>query len=155
MLFRSASYADLFQGNGARRLPFRPGMSASADIMTRRQEHVIAVPILAITTRDKYEKTEEKNKEEVDKKKAAGQEVTEGEKSPDDLEEVVFIVEANGKVKKTPVKTGIQDNEYIEILSGVSEGMQVVSAPYNTISKTLREGMNVEVVDKEKIYKSK
>jgi HlyD family secretion protein len=150
-----ASYADLFQGNGNRRLPFRPGMSASADIMTRKQDLVIAVPILAITTRDKYEKTEEINKEEVDKKKAAGQEVSDQEKSVDDLEEVVFIVEANGKVKKIPVKTGIQDNDYIEILSGISEGVQVVSAPYNIISKTLKEGMEVEVVDKEKIYKSK
>jgi HlyD family secretion protein len=130
-------------------------MSASADIMTRRQDRVIAVPVLAITSRDKYEKIEGKNKEEVDKKKAAGQDVTEQEKSPDDLEEVVFIVEANGKVKKMPVKTGIQDNDYIEILSGVPEGMQVVSAPYNTISKTLKDGMDVEVVDKEKIYKSK
>jgi HlyD family secretion protein len=61
-------------------------------------------------------------------------------------------VEADGKVKKIPIKTGIQDNDYIEIVSGVKEGMQVVSAPYNTISKTLKDGMQVEVVSKDKIY---
>jgi HlyD family secretion protein len=150
-----SSYADLFTGNGSRRLPFRPGMSASADIMTRKSEQVISVPILAITTRDKNESSEGlTNQEARDKKKAKGEEVTETQ-SFEDLEEVVFVVEANGKVKKIPVKTGIQDNDYIEILSGLKEGMQVVSAPYNTISKTLKEGMQVEVVSKEDIYKTK
>jgi HlyD family secretion protein len=72
----------------------------------------------------------------------------------EDAEEVLFVVEA-GKVKKIPVKTGIQDNDYIEIRSGIKAGAVVVSAPYNTISKLLKEGMEVEVVSKEKIYSKK
>jgi HlyD family secretion protein len=70
------------------------------------------------------------------------------------MEEVLFVVE-NGKAKKMPVKTGIQDNDYIEIISGIKAGAEVVSAPYNTISKLLKEGLEVEVVSKEKIYSKK
>jgi HlyD family secretion protein len=143
-----ASYQDLVTGERAKRLPFRPGMSASADIMTRKQEHVLAVPVLALTTRDKYEKSDAKRGE---KKKPQEETGAEESVNIDDLEEVLFVVEG-GKVKKVPVKTGIQDNDYIEIVSGVKAGMVVVSAPYNTISKTLKDSMQVEVVSKEKIY---
>lgn len=152
-----ASYSDLIDAKRPRSLPFRPGMSASADIMTRRHENVLAIPILAITTRDKNEKeSKAKAKEEADKKKAQGQEVTtDNAVLSDDMEEVVFVLGADGKVKKVPVRTDIQDNEYIEVLGGVKEGDQVVSAPYNTISKTLKDGMKVMVVAKEKVYETK
>ncbi len=142
-----ASYQDLFAGNGAVKLPFRPGMSASADIMTRKQENILAVPVLALTTRDKKEKAPK----EKDKEEKANEDT---EVNLEDMEEVLFVVE-NGKVKKMPVKTGIQDNDYIEIVSGIKAGAEVVSAPYNTISKLLKEGMEVEVVSKEKIYSKK
>ncbi|NCU06261.1 MAG: efflux transporter periplasmic adaptor subunit, partial [Chitinophagaceae bacterium] len=58
-------------------------------------------------------------------------------------------------VKKVAIRTHIQDNEYIEVLSGIKEGDEVVSAPYNTISKTLKDGMKVMVVPKEKVYDAK
>jgi HlyD family secretion protein len=152
-----ASYADLIDPSKPRSFPFRPGMSASADIMTKRHENVLAVPILAITTRDKNEKAAgAKAKEEADKKKAAGQEVsTNNAVLAEDMEEVVFVVGADGKVKKVAVRTDIQDNEYIEVLSGLKEGDQVVSAPYNTISKLLKDDMKVLVVPKEKVYETK
>lgn len=152
-----ASYADLIDPSKPRSFPFRPGMSASADIMTKRHENVLAVPILAITTRDKNEKAAgAKAKEEADKKKAAGQEVsTNNAVLAEDMEEVVFVVGADGKVKKVAVRTDIQDNEYIEVLSGLKEGDQVVSAPYNTISKLLKDDMKVLVVPKEKVYEAK
>jgi HlyD family secretion protein len=152
-----ASYADLIDPSKPRSFPFRPGMSASADIMTKRHENVLAVPILAITTRDKNEKAAgAKAKEEADKKKAAGQEVsTNNAVLAEDMEEVVFVVGADGKVKKVAVSTDIQDNEYIEVLSGLKEGDQVVSAPYNTISKLLKDDMKVLVVPKEKVYETK
>jgi HlyD family secretion protein len=152
-----ASYADLIDPAKPRSFPFRPGMSASADIMTKRHENVLAVPILAITTRDKNEKASgAKAKEEADKKKAAGEEVsTNNAVLAEDMEEVVFVVGADGKVKKVAVRTDIQDNEYIEVLSGLKEGDQVVSAPYNTISKLLKDDMKVLVVPKEKVYETK
>lgn len=152
-----ASYSDLIDPSKSRNLPFRPGMSASADIMTKKHENVLAIPILAITTRDKNEKASgAKAKEEADKKKAAGQEVSSSNAVlGEDMEEVVFVIGADNKVRKVPVRTDIQDNEYIEVLSGVKEGDQVVSAPYNTISKLLKNDMKVIVVPKEKVYETK
>ncbi len=152
-----ASYADLFDPLKPRSFPFRPGMSASAEIMTKRHENVLAIPILAITTRDKNEKeSKAKAKEDQDKKKAQGQEVsTTVVTLAEDMQEVVFVVGADGVVKKIVVRTDIQDNEYIEVLSGVKEGDMVVSAPYNTISKLLKDGMKVLVVAKEKVYETK
>lgn len=152
-----ASYADLIDPAKGKNLPFRPGMSASADIMTTRQENVIAVPILAVTTRDKNEASAvAKAKEEEDKKKAQGQEVTTSNAVvTDEMEEVVFVMQADGTVKKVAIRTNIQDNEYIEVMSGLKEGDEVVSAPYNTISKTLKDGMKVMVVPKDKVYEEK
>ncbi len=152
-----ASYADLIDPAKGKNLPFRPGMSASADIMTTKQVNVIAVPILAVTTRDKNEQVSKaKAKEEEDKKKAQGQEVTTTNAvMSEEMEEVVFVMQKDGTVKKVPIKTNIQDNEYIEVLSGLKEGDEVISAPYNTISKTLKDGMKVTVVAKDKVYDEK
>lgn len=153
-----ASYADLIDPAKGKNLPFRPGMSASADIMTTKQMNVLAVPILAVTTRDKNEEVSKtKAKEEEDKKKAQGQETTTAANAvlTDEMEEVVFIMQKDGTVKKVAIKTNIQDNEYIEVLSGIKEGDEVISAPYNTISKTLKDGMKVTVVPKDKVYDEK
>lgn len=150
-----SSYADLIDPARGRNLPFRPGMSASADIMTVRHENVVAIPILAVSTRDKNEgASKSKSEEERDKKKARG-ESTPSEEAPVDfesLQEVVFVLQADGTVKKVAIGTGIQDNEFIEVLKGVKTGDAVVSAPYNTISKVLKDGMKVKVVPKEKVY---
>ena len=157
ILIDAASYADLIDPAKSKNLPFRPGMSASADIMTTKHENIIAVPILAVTTRDKNEKeSKAKAKEADDKKKAQGQEVsTDNAVMTDDMEEVVFIVLADGTVKKVPIRTNIQDNEYIEVMSGIKEGDMVISAPYNTISKILKDGLKVQVVAKDKVYEEK
>lgn len=153
-----SSYADLIDPTKGKNLPFRPGMSASADIMTTKQANVLAVPILAVTTRDKNEQgSKAKAKEEADKKKAQGQEVTTTNNAvmTDEMEEVVFVVQKDGTVKKVAIRTNIQDNEYIEVMSGLKDGDEVVSAPYNTISKTLKDGMKVTVVPKDKVYDEK
>ena len=70
----------------------------------------------------------------------------------DELEEVVFIRQQDGKVKKVIVTTGIQDITYIEILSGLKEGDEIVTGPYNAISKTLKDGAKVKVVPKDKLF---
>lgn len=152
-----ATYNDLIDPAKGKNLPFRPGMSASADIMTTKHENIVAVPILAVTTRDKNEKeSKTKAKEEQDKKKAQGQEVpADNAVMTDDMEEVVFIMQKDGTVKKVAIRTNIQDNEYIEVMSGIKEGDEVISAPYNTISKTLNDGMKVKVVPKDKVYENK
>ena len=63
----------------------------------------------------------------------------------------MFVYKA-GKIKQVLVTTGIQDDTYILVLSGLKDGDEVVSAPYDAISKTLKDGMIVEKVDKSKLF---
>jgi HlyD family secretion protein len=111
-----------------KKYPFRPGMSASVEIYTDKKEGIIAVPIMSVTTREKNE-NKEKKKDEL---------------SEDDFEEVVFLVDAD-TLKKVTVTSGIQDDDYIEILSGLSENEQVVTGPYSSISKKLKQGEPVTI----------
>jgi HlyD family secretion protein len=69
-----------------------------------------------------------------------------------DLEEVVFVLQQDGTVKKVNVRTDIQDVNYIEILSGLKEGDTVITGSYNTVSKELKDGMKVKVVEKDKLF---
>ncbi len=75
-----------------------------------------------------------------------------GYNAGDELEEVVFVLQADGTVKKAVVKSGIQDINYIEIISGLNAGDEVVIGPYTTISKKLKNGMKVKVVPKDKLF---
>ena len=72
--------------------------------------------------------------------------------SDDELEEVVFVLQNDGTVKKAVVKSGIQDINYIEILSGLKAGDEIVIGPYSSISKNLKNGMKVKVVPKDKLF---
>lgn len=145
------SYKDLIDPTRPKNFPFRPGMTASADIQTKRKADVLAVPINAVTTREKgtdnIAKVEEKKAEE-----GLQQEEKTGLSS--DLDEVVFVMQPDGSVKKVKVKTDIQDINYIEVLDGLQENQQVVVAPYNLISKTLKDGTKVQVVEKDKLFET-
>ncbi len=140
------SYMDLI-GKGT--FPFRPGMSASADIQTKTHTNVLSLPINAVTTRDKNDsaKTDIKKTDESDVKAV----------SPlvDDLEVVVFVIGKDGKVSKVKVKTDIQDINNIEITEGLKEGDQVITGPYDVVSKTLKPGKKVKVVDKKELFVKK
>ena len=144
-----SSYQDL----AGKTFPFRPGMNASADIKTKRVDNVLAVPIGAVGARVKGsdKNMADKQKEEKDKQGADADVMVEAG-GGDELEEVVYVLQKDGTVKKAVVKTGIQDINYIEILSGLNAGDEVVSAPYNAISKTLKDGAKVKVVAKEKLF---
>ncbi len=141
------SYSDLL-GKGS--FPFRPGMSANADIQTKTQRNVVTVPINAVTTRDKNDSIG------TDKKKnKADEDVTESTNNEDDIEVVVFVKGADNKVTKIPVKTGIQDINYIEITSGLKGNEEVITGPYDIVSKTLKKGTQVKVVDKKELFEKK
>ncbi|MGZ5254680.1 MAG: efflux RND transporter periplasmic adaptor subunit, partial [Flavitalea sp.] len=147
------SYADLYDPTKPKNFPFRPGMTASADIQTRSKANVIAVEINAVTTR-------EKGTDKVVSDKAANEEEN-GENNEEtnslstDLDEVVFILQPDGKVKKVTVTTGIQDINFIEVTSGLKIGDTVIVAPYNVVSKSLKEGTKVTVVTKDKLFEVK
>lgn len=146
-----SSYNDLIDPSRPKSFPFRPGMSASADIQTKTKANVLAVPINAVTTREKGTDKVTGDKKE-DKKEEEGVREDEKQSTSSDLDEVVFVVQKDGTVKKHVVKTDIQDINYIEVTTGLPEGAEVVSAPYNVISKTLKEGTRVKVVPKEQLF---
>ncbi|MEO6488930.1 MAG: efflux RND transporter periplasmic adaptor subunit [Ferruginibacter sp.] len=139
------SYKDLL-GKGS--FPFRPGMSASADIQTKTQMNVLSLPINAVTTRDKSDST----KASATKKKKDDASTTAKDPTMDDLEVVVFVKGLDNKVKKVKVKTGIQDINNIEVTTGVKEGDEVVTGPYDVVSKSLKVGDQVKVVDKKELF---
>lgn len=116
------SYNELIvSGKG---FPFRPGMSANVDIFTEMEKKAVSIPIQAVTTRPKDEAAK---KEKLD---------------PSDLKEVVFVVQ-NDTVNMVDVTTGIQDDEFIHIKSGLKAGQKVVSGPYAAVSKELSKGSQV------------
>jgi HlyD family secretion protein len=146
-----SSYQDLIDPSRPKSFPFRPGMSASADIQTKTKANVLSVPINAVTTREKGTDNVKKD-EKQDTKQESGLQEQEKQSISSDLEEVVFVVEKDGSAKKYVVKTDIQDINYIEVTTGLQEGAEVISAPYNVISKTLKDGTKVKVVPKEQLF---
>ncbi|MFN8291268.1 MAG: efflux RND transporter periplasmic adaptor subunit [Chitinophagaceae bacterium] len=144
-----SSYDDLAN----KTFPFRPGMNASADIKTRRVDNVLSVPITAVNARVKGsdKSMEDKKKEQKANKDEDASDIQNTDYS-NELEEVVFVLQKDGTVKKAVVKSGIQDINYIEIVSGLNPGDEVVTGPYNAISKKLKSGMKVKVVPKEKLF---
>lgn len=147
------SYNDLFDPARPRNFPFRPGMNASADIQTRTKANVVSTSINAVSTREKGTDkvvggTDDKDKEKNKENNSKGENKT----TSTDLDEVVFVLQKDGKVKKVVVKTGIQDINNIEVTEGLKAGDEVIVAPYNIISKTLKDGTKVKVVPKDKLF---
>jgi HlyD family secretion protein len=151
-------YADLVDPTKPKKWPFRPGMNASADIKTRRKDNVLAVPITAVNARVKGsdQSITDKKKEAESTKEQQGQDNPVVAVSNDELEEVVFVLQKEtNTVKKVIVKSGIQDINYIEIQEGLKGGEEVVTGPYNAISKSLKDGMKVKVVAKDQLFEKK
>lgn len=144
------SYIDLIPKDNPNLSPFRPGMSATIDIETKKVVNVLCVPIQAVTTRDTTAKIAANGNDF--KKDAATTTTTTAEK--DNLKEVVFIIK-DGKAEMTVVTTGIQDNNYIQILTGLQAKQQVISGPYNTVAKELKNDDKVKVVDKSLLFSTK
>ncbi|KAB7732885.1 biotin/lipoyl-binding protein [Rudanella paleaurantiibacter] len=128
----NSSYSDLLASQ-SKGFPFKPGMTASVEIITDRKSNVLAVPIAAVTTRmpEKEESGDEENTSvQTPEAKPAKKE---------EVKEIVFVNQG-GKAVQRVVKTGISDFENIQIVSGLKAGEQVVSGPFLAVSKTLKEG---------------
>jgi len=150
---QKSSYRDLLDPAHPNRFPFRPGMSATADIQTRTKMNVLSIPINAVTTRPKNDSsgiTSNKVTTSDDNTQPGQTTVTEN-----DLDEVVFQVMPDGTVQKKVVTTGIQDINYIELTSGVKEGDELVTGPYDVVSKTLQPKNKVQVVPKSELFNIK
>ena len=112
--------------------PFRPGMTATVDILTNTKHNILTVPISAVTTRSKVEQDNISTNEPSS--------ISESE-----VQEVVFVVGDDQKVSQKIVKTGISDFDNIEIISGVNDGEVIVKGPYQLISKKLKDGDLVKI----------
>jgi len=124
-------------------VPIRPGMSASVDIQTKKVRNVLSIPIQAVTIRNPFTNTQEDSlsnqKNEVNKK---------------NKKEYVFVVKEN-KAKAVIVKTGIQDNQYIEIVEGLKDGDKVIVEPFAAIQQVLKDNQEIKVVSKEELLEEK
>lgn len=137
-------------------VPFRPGMTASVDIITQRKAGVLSVPLAAVTTRSDSAsvKAADKSAPRTGSSRGNGTAtaVAPGTGAKAAIQEVVFVVR-DGKAVLTPVKTGISDFHNIEILSGVKAGDQIVSGPFRAVAKTLKDGSLVEIKDAKTLSK--
>ena len=120
------SYEHLLNDSLTSQSPFRPGMSATVDLLTRSVKDVVSIPIQCVSTR----KSEDS----------------------DDAELGVFLIGEGDEVVWGKVKTGIQDNFNIEIISGLKEGDVIVSGPYDMVSRKLEDGDKVEVKEEEEEF---
>lgn len=153
------SYADLMNDRNV--APFRPGMSATVDVQTKKANNVLTVPIQSVTTRADSSEFEGKEKGmKKDESEEEGQDgivikdeknATNTTKAPIKIDECVFVMNG-GKAKLVKVKTGIQDNNYIEITEGLKEGDDVISGPYSAIAKQLKEGTAIKKVQKNELF---
>lgn len=132
------SYADLVKPQSP--FPFRPGMTASVEVITQRKDNVLAVPLSAVTTRDLNKKFTAQN-EDAEKNNEEGEKAGEADskKNKSNLKEVVFLHQESKAVLKQVI-TGISDFDYIEILEGVKEGDEIISGPFASVSKKLKDG---------------
>jgi HlyD family secretion protein len=140
-----SSYADLIKGKLS--YPLKPGMTASVEILTNRKENIATVPLSSVTTREIGAEVKEGEKKEEDGTNSTNaNDALEAKKRKENTKEVVFVME-NGKAKMIQVKTGISDFENIEIVSGLKDGQEIISGPYATVAKKLKEGDLVKKKD--------
>jgi HlyD family secretion protein len=152
ILILRSSYEDLIaKGN---KFPFRPGMTASVDIITTKKENVLSVPLAAVTTRNPDEKgvKAEPRNDDDNKREVVDTSKPKAEKKAD---KVVVFVNEKGIAKMKEVKTGISDYDNIEIISGIAEGEEVVTGPFLVVSKRLKDGEKIVEAKKDNKDKDK
>jgi len=140
------SYRDLVrQGN---RFPFRPGMTASVEIITDQKDGVVAVPLASVTTRNRLELEKQRAGEETPPPDESTDTTPADPASPGaEVVELVFV-NREGIAKAVEVKTGISDYENIEILSGLKEGDEIITGPFLAISRRLKDGDAIKKIEK-------
>lgn len=152
------SYKDLLNEKDPSYSPFRPGMSATVDIQTKEAKNIVMVPIQSVTTRmdtlkeEKGKKPEKNKEEELEVTNLKEEKNTKEKKAKP--EECVFVFK-DGIAKLVKVKTGIQDANNIEIISGVKEGDEIITGPYVVVSRILKDGDEVKKADPEFVFEAK
>jgi HlyD family secretion protein len=155
ILLLAESYEDKISESNP--YPLRPGMSATADIQTDRRTGIYSIPIQAVTTRMDTTGTATDNEDQQIGQVSSDGSVSnvalpsEVQAGSDEPMVVVFVVEEDKAFMKE-VKTGIQDNNYIEITEGLGTDAKIIVAPYSAISRQLKDDLPVEVVSEEELF---
>jgi HlyD family secretion protein len=134
----NSSYTDLSSTIG-KGFPFKPGMTASVEVITDRKSNVVAVPIAAVTTRLPEKEAEPTTDRNGPPDPNASASTAPKSAKKEVIKEIVFVNQG-GKAVQREVKTGISDFENIQIVSGLKPGEQVIAGPFLAVSKTLKEG---------------
>jgi len=142
------SYEDLIPKDNPSYSPFRPGMSTTVDIQTEIMSNVLTIPIQAVTTRS--DSTGKAVRQRVDQDQRSENE-EENKEVNTDIKEYIFLFK-DGVADMVSVKSGIQDNSFIQILEGIEEGQEIIIGPYRAVSRTLKNGDLVEKVSKDKLF---
>lgn len=153
ILILQSSYQDLVkQGN---RYPFRPGMTASVEIITKRKDNVLSVPLAAVTTRKPDGVEDKDNKTDNDDNDRKPQVQNDANKKPAEkkLDKIVVFVNDKGVAKMVEVKTGISDYDNIEIVSGIADSVEIVTGPFLVVSKRLKDGEKIVQAKKKDVKK--
>lgn len=151
ILILSDSYEDLVKAGN--KFPFRPGMTASVDILTTTKQNALSIPLASVTTRNPEA---ENNDEKKDGDGPPAQNTNQGNnaKKPEKkVDKTVVFVNVNGEAKMVEVKTGISDYDNIEILSGISDSTEVVTGPFLAVSKRLKDGDKIRKLEKKEADK--
>ncbi len=137
ILILPSSYEDVSAKMTKGKFPFKPGLGASEQINPTPQYNILSIPVNALTTRDWSDSI----------KKTM---------TTDEIRQVVFVYDSKTQtIAIRDVKTGLQDNKYIQITEGLKDDEQVVIAPYGAIARTLNDKTKVNVVDKDKLFEAK
>ncbi|MFM7725440.1 MAG: efflux RND transporter periplasmic adaptor subunit, partial [Flavobacteriales bacterium] len=131
------SYAQLMNGQGENFSPFKPGMSATVDIVTEKADRALSIPIKAVASRD-----DTTSASILDKIRDDGPEA----ETPEEPFTVVFVRNSDTDCAEIRViQTGIQDDKFIQILSGISENEEIITGPYEMVAQKLKPGDHVKL----------
>jgi HlyD family secretion protein len=146
ILILPTSYQDLVDlGN---RFPFRPGMTASVDIMTQTKRNALSVPLASVTTRNPDAMKNGQNNNANNNNDRQPQVTNTNQPKPAQQEDkIVIFINENGVAKMVEVQTGISDYDNIEILTGVSDSTEVVIGPFLAVSKRLNDGEKIRPME--------
>jgi HlyD family secretion protein len=146
ILILSSSYDDLVKSGN--KYPFRPGMTASVDIITTQKDNVLSVPLASVTTRAPEDKNNADDKNGPPSQTASQAPNNNNQKPAKKEDKVVVFVNENGVAKMIEVKTGISDYDNIEILEGISDSTEVITGPFLVVSKRLKDGEKIKATEK-------
>lgn len=146
ILILDSSYRDLVKAGN--KFPFRPGMTASADIITQRKENVLSVPLAAVTTRNQNQLQNNQNQGPPNQNASQNSAQQKDQQKRVEEPKVVIFVDDHGVARMKDVKTGISDYDNIEILSELGDSARVVTGPFLVVSNRLKDGDKIRPMEK-------